>query len=105
MTLQGGEKIAGKWAHLKAAEEGRIRLDYECREKGETMKKQKERAEGKRRFFHFAKANGPSSFAEGNLREERSTNAAKEYKSDVVVLTKAWTAQEGEKSRGRVRRN
>ena len=71
-ALQGGEKIAGKWAHLKAAEEGegRIRLDYECREKGETMKKQKERTEGKRRFFHFAKANGPS-FAEGNLREDR----------------------------------
>ena len=43
MTLRGGEKIAGKWAHLKAAEEGRIRLDYECREKGETMKKKKKK--------------------------------------------------------------
>ena len=32
---------------------------------------EEERTAGKRRFFHFAKANGPSSFAEGNLREER----------------------------------
>ena len=72
MTLRGGEKIAGKWAHLKAAEEGRIRLDYECREKGETMKKKKKKErQASDVFFHFAKANGPSSFAEGNLREER----------------------------------
>lgn len=73
MTLQGGEKIAGKWAHLKAAEEGgRIRLDYECREeRGDDEDEEGERTEGKQAtFFHFAKANGPS-FAEGNLRGER----------------------------------
>ena len=80
MTLQGGEKIAGKWAHLKAAEEGgRIRLDYECREeRGDDEDEEGERTEGKQAtVFHFAKANGPS-FAGGNLRGERKVSPCKD---------------------------
>ena len=75
-------------------------------ERGDDEEEEEERTAGKRRFFSLCESKRPFFFCRGKLeRGERSTNAAKEYKSDVVVLTKAWTAQEGEKSRGRVRRN
>ena len=90
MTLRGGEKIAGKWAHLKAAEEegredtARLRVSGERGDDEEAERKSGRQAT----FFSLCESKRPFFFCRGKLeRGERSTNATKEYKSDVVVLT------------------